>query len=336
MKILVTGATSGLGRNAVQHLLETGIQVIATGRNTDEGLRLTEAGARFIPLDLTQASVEACASIMRDCDAVWHCAAKSSPWGDKASFYQANVTATHTLAEAAGNTGIARFIHISTPAVYFDFQHHYHLKENYLARRFSSHYASTKHQAEQVVSAAARRFTHTTFVMLRPRGLFGPHDNTIVPRLLRQLRRDGGALHLPRGGAALLDLTYVQNVVHAMMLATHHPTLPTGSLYNITNHQPMRLADMLEGLLGQQLNLNYRIKNIPWGLLSLAARGMELAGKYTHREPPLTRYSAGTVCFDMTLCPEKAINELGYRPQISMEEGILLTGEWLRAHGKNS
>lgn len=263
MKILVTGATSGLGRNAAQYLLSEGHEVVATGRNRAAGEALKEAGATFIPLDLAQASVEECIRLMNGCEAVWHCAAKSSLWGDRASFYQANVDATRTLAQAAVSAQIPRFIHISTPAVYFDFQHHYDLPETYLARAFSSHYASSKYEAERVIVDAASRYTNTTFIMLRPRGLFGPHDSVIVPRLLQQLRRDGGVLRLPRGGEALLDLTFVQNVVHAMSLATYAQGLNSGSVYNVTNHQPQRLADMLDTLLRQQLGLRYRIKAVP-------------------------------------------------------------------------
>ncbi|GKX61041.1 NAD-dependent epimerase/dehydratase family protein [Leminorella grimontii] len=335
MKILVTGATSGLGRNAAQRLLECGFDVVATGRNRAEGERLKNAGAAFIPLDLAEATLDDCVRLMDGCDAVWHCAAKSSPWGDRASFWRANVKATQTLALAAGSAGIPRFVHISTPAVYFDFQHHYDLPETYLARAFSSHYASSKHEAERAIADAVARFDSTTFVMLRPRGLFGPHDNVIIPRLMQQLHRDGGVLRLPRGGEALLDLTFVQNVVYAMELATYGKGLRSGSVYNVTNHQPQRLADMLDALLRQQLGLSYKIRSVPWSVLSLAARGMELVGKCVDKEPPVTRYSAGTVCFDMTLSAKRAVEELGYSPRFSMEEGIALTGEWLRANGKD-
>jgi len=333
MKVFLTGATSGLGRNAAQSLLMKGHHVVAIGRNQQEGARLAREGATFIAMDLVYAEHETLVSLMAECDAVWHCAAKSSPWGAQTEFYQANVQVTQRLAQAAGEAGVPRFIHISTPAIYFDFQHHYDLPETYLARHFSSHYASSKYQAEQVIIEAVVRFPATVFTILRPRGLFGPHDNVIIPRVLQQLRRDGGVLRLPRGGEVLLDLTFVHNVVQAMAQATAATGLPSGGIYNVTNHQPQRLVDMLDVLLRQQLGLRYTVKSVPWPVVSLAARGMEIIGKWRGKEPPATRYSAGVVCFDMTLSSRKATDELGYRPCFSMEEGIALTGKWLREHG---
>lgn len=333
MKVLVTGATSGLGRNAVDVLLLEGHQVIATGRSREVGAQLVSQGAQFHSLDLSLASVADCRALMTGCDAVWHCAAKSSPWGSKREFWQANVSATRTLAEAAVQSGVPRFVHISTPAVYFDFQHHQQLDESYLAQRFSSHYASSKYAAEQVIGERVPVSPDTLFIILRPRGLFGPHDRVIVPRLLAQLQRDRGVLRLPRGGNALLDLTWVGNVVQAMQLATTRSGLHSGRVYNITNHQPERLSEMLDALLAQELGLRYRIRSLPWPLVSAAARGMELAGHLTGKEPSVTRYSAGTLGFDMTLSAVRAIEELHYRPGCSLEEGIALTGKWWREQG---
>ena len=333
MKILVTGATSGLGRNAVDALQREGHQVVATGRNREVGMQLVSQGVEFHALDLSLTSVAECRALMTGCDAVWHCAAKSSPWGSQREFWLANVQATQTLIQAAVQSGIPRFVHISTPAIYFDFQHHHQLDEGYLAQRFACHYASSKYAAEQAIAGAVPVSPDTIFIILRPRGLFGPHDRVIVPRLLAQLKRDGGVLRLPGGGEAVLDLTYVSNVVQAMMLATIRPGLASGQVYNITNHQPQRLRDMLDALLAQELGIRYRIRSLPWPLVSIAARGMELVGHLSGKEPPVTRYSAGTLGFDMTLSAARAIEKLDYRPDFSLEEGIALTGQWWRAQG---
>ncbi|MGY6029229.1 NAD-dependent epimerase/dehydratase family protein [Phytobacter sp. AG2a] len=333
MKILVTGATSGLGRNAAQWLLDNGYQVRATGRDERAGGMLRKLGAEFCTLDLAEATAQQCQQLVTGCEWVWHCAAKSSPWGGKAEFHRINADATEKLAEAAGRCNVRRFVHISTPAIYFDYQSHYDLNERYRARRFANHYAASKYAAELHLLAQANIYPQTTYIILRPRGLFGPHDRVILPRLLQQLERDRGVMRLPGGGQALLDLTFTPNVVHAMVLASEQPGLPSGAVYNITNHQPQRLEEMLDALLRQELGLSYHIQAVPYRLLNALAGGMELWATLSGKEPLLTRYSVGAVNFDMTLSQTRAIEELGYRPRYSLEEGIRLTGEWLRQQG---
>lgn len=334
MKVFLTGATSGLGRNAAQWLLEAGHQVMASGRDTHAGAELDALGAQFVALDLVHATQAQLQSLMGGCDVVWHCAAKSSPWGPYADFYQNNTEATVRLAQAAGELGIPRFVHISTPAIYFDFQHHHGLDESYCAKRFANHYAQTKYLAEKQLLALTQRYAKTTYIILRPRGLFGPHDRVILPRVLAQIDAGGGELRLPRGGQALLDLTYVGNVVHAMALASERPGLASGAIYNITNHEPQRLVDMLADLLTGQLQLAYRVKAVPYPVIHAAAGAMELAAAVRGKEPMLTRYSAGAVNFDMTLSGRKAQTELGYAPRFSLAQGIEHTGTWFKAHLK--
>ncbi|AHG22105.1 hypothetical protein Z042_22620 [Chania multitudinisentens RB-25] len=333
MKVLVTGATSGLGRNATEWLLAAGHQVQATGRDEAVGRLLVAQGAKFTALDLTRAGEEQCEKLMAGCDVVWHCAAKSSPWGSRAEFYQANTYVTDKLAQAAGRCGIPRFIHISTPAVYFDFKHHHNITESEFADRFANYYAASKFAAEQNIAALLHRYPQTTYLILRPRGLFGPYDRVIMPRILAQLRRDNGVLRLPGGGKACLDLTFVLNVVHALDLASHKEHLTSGSIYNITNQQPQPLAEMLHQLLGQQLGWQYRLQAVPYRLLLSLACGMELFALLTDKEPALTRYSVAAAYFDMTLDNTRAIEELGYRPCYSLEQGIALTGQWLQQQG---
>ena len=112
MKILLTGATSGLGRNAVDFLQNRNIPFIATGRNRTVGQQLMQQGVDFRACDLAQADESVLTALFDGVTAVWHCAALSSPWGDYADFYQANVVATEKLARVAAEHGVSRFIHI--------------------------------------------------------------------------------------------------------------------------------------------------------------------------------------------------------------------------------
>ncbi len=315
----MTGATSGLGRNAAQWLLEAGHQVRATGRDERAGEALRQMGAEFYSRDLAQATPQQCRELVTDCEWVWHCAAKSSPWGSKAEFHRINAAATEKLAEAAGRCGVRRFVHISTPAIYFDFQPHYDLDEGYRARRFANHYAASKHAAEQRLLAQAKIYPQTTYIMLRPRGLFGPHDRVIVPRLLQQLERDRGVLRLPGGGQALLDLTLLPTwctpwswpAGSADCRPAPCTTSPT------TNRSGWRRCWMR---CCAELGLRYRLQAVPYPLLHTLAGGMELWATLSGKEPPLTRYSVAAVHFDMTLSQTRALEELGYRPRYSMEE----------------
>lgn len=334
MKILVTGATSGLGRNAVDALLADGRAVRATGRNLEAGAALRAAGAEFVPAELATLDDAQADALLRDVDAVWHCAALSSPWGRRDDFVASNVTATRRLALAAAARGVPRFVHVSTPSIYFDYRHHRDIDESYRAARFVNHYAATKAQAEDELCALAGAHPGTTFVLLRPRGLFGPHDRVIVPRILQLLHARRGVLPLPRGGAALVDLTYVGNVVHALRVATH-AQVASGAAFNITNFEPCTLASLLARLLGDALKLRYRVRALPYPLLDALARASELSGHLRGREPLLTRYGIGALHFDMTLGNTRAVALLGYRPPISIDDGIRLTADWIRTHGNH-
>ena len=336
MKVLVTGATSGLGRNAVECLLQEGYQVHATGRNQQAGAELEGLGAEFSALDLATESPDALVHLLEGADWVWHCAALSSPWGAYDDFLQCNTQASDQLAKVAGQVGIKRFVHISTPSIYFDFKHRQEIQESFCASIFANHYAKTKFMAEQAIIQAQKEYPQTRYTMLRPRGLFGPHDRVILPRVLEQVKAGKGVLKLPRGGAALLDLTYVKNVVHALLLASKKDHLPPAAVYNITNHDPQTLASLLTRLLRDEMQMDFRIKAVPYPMIYAVASVMEGIASISKKEPMLTRYSVGALNFDMTLSSELAQRELGYEPIYSLQEGIQETAAWLARQAREA
>lgn len=332
MKVLVTGATSGLGRNAAQWLLEHGHQVHAVGRNEAAGAELQSLGATFSAMDLAQAGAEDFAALVEGVDWVWHCAGLSSLWGKWEDFLKVNVVVTQNLAQAAGRARVQRFVYISTSAVYFDFQNRQDIPESFNATTLVNSYASSKAKAESEVVLAQQGFMDTQFVILRPRGIFGPHDRSWLPRVLQQIRKDRGVLKLPRGGEAFVDLTYVLNVVYAMFLASTRLGLAPAAVFNVTNQQPAALSVLLMQLLHGAMGVDFSIKPVSYQMLNGLAAGKELMSKLTGKEPGLTRYSVGALNFDMTLSFKKAREELGYVPLFTQEAAMSQTAAWFRTH----
>jgi nucleoside-diphosphate-sugar epimerase len=210
------------------------------------------------------------------------------------------------LLQAAGRAEVPRFVHISTPALYFNYRAQLGVKESFRPAAYVNHYARSKAEAEACVQNAVSAFQHMHCSILRPRAIFGPHDQVLLPRIARVLRHRDGRLPLPHGGRVTLDLTYAGNVVQAMWLATTVNGMPSGSVFNITNQEPVLLRDVLTTLFTDRLQWPFRIVNVPYPVMAAAARGMEALARITQKEPVLTGYSVGALAFDMTLDNSRA------------------------------
>jgi nucleoside-diphosphate-sugar epimerase len=331
MKVLVTGACRGLGRNAVEYLCHKGISVRATGSNPAMAPLLEKIGAEFILADLNDLLSTQAKRLLAEVDTIWHCAGECTSWGHDQSAEQANVRATRRLGEWASAYGVKQFVHLSSSAIYFDFRHHHLVSEDYQPQRYASAFAHSKALAEQVIVTLAQANPQTHFTILRPHGLFGPHDSLLVPRLLQMVHHN--KLTLPRGGETLLDMTYMENALHAMWLASDNPHTASGRAYNIANKHPCTLRDLLLRLM-DILPLHYQIRSMPYPLLDMLARSLQKISDKTGKTPSLTHYLVARLNFDLTLNTQRAQQELNYSPVVSYEESILRTAHWLQQHGR--
>ncbi|AUZ04901.1 MULTISPECIES: NAD-dependent epimerase/dehydratase family protein [Vitreoscilla] len=329
-KVLLTGASHGLGRSALDFLIEHNIEVVAIARHIEHLQHLKSATVHIHAVDLTQMYAHQAEALLQGCDTVWHCAALSSPWGAYDDFYAINVQAVETLLQAAGRLKISRLIHISTPSLYFDFSHRRGVCETQLAQQWANHYVSTKYLAEQAVLKAVAAFPYTQYLMLRPRAIFGEYDRVLIPRLLQLHQQGKGVLKLPRGGDTLMDLTYVGNVIEAMRLASISPHIASGSVFNITNQEPWSLQQVLQELF-QALGKDMRIQKVPYVLAKQVATLAQAWANISGKEPVFTPYSIGALSFDMVLDNTQAQNVLAYRPVSNMHDAIVKTAQAFKA-----
>ena len=309
MKAIITGATGGLGRNLGEFLTHKGWEVLGFGRNESIGKAL---GYRFKAFDLS--NKEECLEAFEEADVVFHCAARSSPWGEYELFYRDNVQATTNVLEAMKKYNILKLVHVSTPSIYFDFTDQIEVKESYKAKSFVNAYAKTKYEAEELVLASSVDVT-----IIRPRGIFGEHDTVLIPRLEKIAKK--GFLPLIKNRDALVDVTYVGNVVHAMYLCATK-ALPSKSIFNISNDEPLKISTLFT-LIMNALGKEVRFKYIDYKALMGLARTLEFISKLTlKKEPMITKYGVGLISHNQTLDLQKAKEILGYERQFTIEEGL--------------
>lgn len=328
MKILVTGATGFLGKTLVLRLLNLGHEVIGFGRNKQIGSQLETKGMRFISGDLTneQTVIDVCEGI----DVVFHCGALSSPWGRYEDFYEANVLGTKHVIKGCFTHHVKRLIHVSTPSLYFHYDNKENVKESdALPKQFVNHYAKTKYLAEKLIDEAFLQ--GLAVITIRPRAIFGPGDNAILPRLI-QINQEK-FIPLINGGNHVLDLTYVDNVVDALLLCMNSPNSTLGEKYNITNEEQWSLRNVLTETF-DALHLPFRSKKVSYHLLFTLASCLEwISLRFQDgKEPFLTKYTVSVLSKSQTLCIEKAKRELGYTPKISVKEGIHYYAKWFNTH----
>ena len=313
--VLVTGATGFLGKYVVEELVEYGYQVRAFGRNSKVGRSLENSSVSFFQGDLTKADdmLEACKGM----DLVVHAGALSTVWGPWEDFYQANVLGTKYVLEACRQTGIQRLIYVSSPSIYAAPKDQLAIKESDAPEENNlNNYIRSKLASEKLF----KNYPDVPSIILRPRGLFGIGDTSILPRVINLSQKLG--IPLIGDGRQLMDMTCVENVALAIRLAIETPEAK-GEVYNITNGEPRAFRDLLEeSLTGLDYPIKYR--KIPASLLSGIASSLELIYKTLNLkgEPPLTRYTYYLLRYSQTLDISKAERELGYHPKISISEGI--------------
>ena len=304
-RVLVTGATGGLGLATVAALRGDGYAVRATGRNVAVAARLNAMGAEFIPADLTDFA--GLPGLLDGVDSVIHAAALSSPWGRMAEFHRINVEATLALHETARAQG-TRFVLVSSPSVYARAKDQIGLTEDSsLPRRFLNAYAATKAEAEGRVMARGG-------VVIRPRAIVGPDDQVLLPRFLRLI--DKGRFPLVRGGRALIELTDARDVARALILAEQKAPHLGGQVFNISGGRALSVRQTVSAI-AEAMGKAVRFRELPFTpVRALTAIGEHIAAAMPGRpEPPMTVYGLCAMAFSQTFDLTRARERLGYAPR---------------------
>lgn len=322
MRILVTGGGGFLGQALCRGLVERGHAVISFQRSHSPAL--AALGVDQLQGDLADA--HAVTGAVAGVDAVFHNAAKAGAWGSYASYHSANVIGTDNVIAACRASGVDRLVYTSTPSVTHRATHPVEglgADEVPYGENLQAPYAATKAIAERSVLAANDAQLAT--IALRPRLIWGPGDQQILPRLVERAR--SGRLRLVGDGSNKVDTTYIDNAAQAHLDAFDHlapGAACAGKAYFISNGEPWPMREVLNALLAAtgtppvHKTLSFRAAYRLGAVCEAAWQLLPLKG-----EPPLTRFLAEQLCTPHWYSMEPARRDFGYVPRVSMAEGLL-------------
>jgi nucleoside-diphosphate-sugar epimerase len=314
MRVFITGASGFVGGAAAKKLAADGHQVRAMSRSESSDAKIRALGAIAVRCDLEDVT----AAQIGDAEIVVHCAAFVEQWGPRDAWKRFNVDGTARMLAASREAGVKRFIHIGTEAALFHGQSLNGVDETYpLAPNSPYPYSSTKAQAEQIVREANAPGFAT--IVLRPRFIWGPGDTTLLP-VIEQMAKSGQWSWVD-DGRAMTSTTHIDNLVHAIELAMTQGR--AGEAYFILDDGARPMKEMISGMAAAR-GIMLPDKSLPGWLADFVGAACEIVWTVLPLPggPPLTRFSAMILSRDAVLKDDKARAEMGYRPVVSVAEGL--------------
>ncbi|RPI61219.1 MAG: NAD-dependent epimerase/dehydratase family protein [Lysobacterales bacterium] len=320
---IVTGAAGWLGRRMVETLRprpvrsfvlpgETSTGDVVTGDVRNPGnCETLFAGARGATL--------------------FHCAGVVHPRRVR-DFFDVNVTGTENVLSAAARAGVRRAVIVSSnspigvnpsPDHVFDESSPY---APYMG------YGRSKMQMELAVRGFQER-TEIETVIIRPPWFYGPYQ---PPRqtLFFEMIRDGKG-PIVGGGQNRRSMAYIDNLCQGLLLA-ESTAAAAGETYWIADERPYtmnEILDTVERLLEDEFSIpcKHRRLRLP-GLASQVAWlgdfSLQKLGLYHQKLHVLSEMNKSIAC-----SIDKAKRELGYRPEVALEEGMRRSIAWCIAEG---
>lgn len=322
MAVFVTGASGFLGGRLTRMLHDRGEEIVIFTREHSDLRHLEGVPYRRIIGNL--ADLQVIKRGLSDVTHIFHCAACSTDWAAPATYVEANVAGTTSLlAVASSAPRLIRFVHVSTTDVY-GYPEQPCAEDGTLIDA-GLPYNQTKRLAELAVWKAFEQ-DGLPVTILRPATIYGPRGKDFTEEIGLMLRQR--LMATIDGGRAPGGFTYVDNVVDAMLLAAHNPRA-IGQAYNLSDGTGTTWQTYLElyaaelGVSRPWINLSFRQAMGLATFFQAFHQALRLGGR-----PLLTRHAVYLLGRTQEFPIQKVIDHLGFKPAVSIEQGIERSAQW--------
>lgn len=314
--VVVTGADGFIGSHVTQQLIAAGANVRALcvyNSNASYGWLDDLSEDEKASVDLVLGDVrdaEFMSDLIKGSDVVLHLAALIAiPYSYQAprSYIETNVIGTLNVLEAVRRHDVQRLVNTSTSEVYGTPSTVPITVNNEL--RGQSPYSATKIAADKLCEAWASSF-ETPVVVLRPFNTYGPRQSAraVIPTVLQQMVAGAEKIHLgalsPRR-----DFTFVSDTANGFLRAATADIPLKGQVIQLGTGQDVSIGELVE-LARQVTGSNAEIVTDEVRIRPEASEVMHLLSD-----------------------PSQALEELGWSPQVGLEDGLRQSAEWIRSRG---
>jgi nucleoside-diphosphate-sugar epimerase len=324
MTVLITGAGGFIGSHLVEAQLKKGKRV----RALDLDLSILKPWVNIGDLELIHGNIrnrDLMVQALKGIDVVFHLAsAHLSVRAPEEAYWEVNVRAAEELVRLCQLAGVKRFVHCSTVGIYGNLTHLPGDEESPLNPDLI--YEKTKLAGERAVLRVAQE-TGCPVTIVRPVWVYGPR----CPRTAKLFRAIRKRTFIMLGdGRTLRHCVYISDMVDGFDLCAQRDEA-IGQSFIIGDQSAITVEELVHEIAAVVQAPPPKIR-LPVGLMAPACIALEALFKLRRSEPPLStrtlKFFTNNTSFDIT----KAQRLLGFAPQVSLNDGLKRTYDYLLQH----
>ncbi|MGZ4510280.1 MAG: 3-beta-hydroxysteroid dehydrogenase [Mycobacterium sp.] len=326
-RVLVTGGSGFVGANLVTTLLDRGYRVRSFDRAPSPLAQHPQL--EVLEGDITDTVV--CARAVDGIDTIFHTAAIIDLMGGasvtdayRQRSFAVNVGGTENLVHAGQAAGVKRFVYTSSNSVVMGGQNIPGGDETLpYTNRFNDLYTETKVVAERFV-LSQNGIGGILTCAIRPSGIWGRGDQTMFRKLFESVIAGHVKVLIGRK-SALLDNSYVHNLIHGFILAAQHlvpgGTAP-GQAYFINDDEPINMFEFTRPVV-EACGVNWPRVRVNGPIVRAAMTGWQrLHFRFGIPAPLLEPLAVERLYLDNYFSIAKARRDLGYEPLFTTEQAM--------------
>lgn len=333
MKIAVTGFPGWLGNRFISVLSDPTHALQRYNKYTERDVCClvlpqmtkdlpTRPRISYVPADITKP--ETLTGALKGVETLFHFAGIIHPKNIR-ELYAINTDGTKHLLDEAVRSGVKRIIFISSNSVAGIGQPGQLFTESDPYAPYM-HYGISKMRAEEILLEAARE-KKIEVTIFRFCWFYGPDQPPRQTRFFKMIQKGNPIIF--GDGSNLRSMSYIDNNIQALLLAESNPAA-VNNIYWIADERPyptLEIYTTIAKLLGVTLKPRF-VPDVASTACYRIDQVLQSVGLYIKEF-----HVAGEMNKTIACSVEKARKELGYNPEVSLEEGMRRSIEWCK---KNS